>query len=183
MSPAFIDRILSKTTSVAVYGTRRAFLTLFGGLTWTLATGSASRGAELSDLEPTLAAFADVLLPPGDGAPAASELGLAQELLRRASADASIRSMVVAGCTWLNTRARSLANADFGADAASGHRLAIVEELAGEPAGEAGHSFFQWCRHDLITRYYADRRTWLAIGYYGPPQPAGFPDYARAPEI
>jgi hypothetical protein len=40
---------------------------------------------------------------------------------------------------------------------------------------------FRRTRHEAFVHYYADARSWPAIGYGGPPQPDGFPDYAQPP--
>jgi hypothetical protein len=41
--------------------------------------------------------------------------------------------------------------------------------------------FFKEVREDVFYGYYANPISWRVVGYYGPPQPVGYPDYAEAP--
>ncbi len=41
---------------------------------------------------------------------------------------------------------------------------------------------FARTREDAFAAFYGDPRAWPGIGYRGPPQPEGFPDYDRPPQ-
>jgi len=42
-------------------------------------------------------------------------------------------------------------------------------------------SAFYWVRDAVMTEFYTDPRAWPAVGYEGPPQPRGYPDYTSPP--
>jgi hypothetical protein len=41
--------------------------------------------------------------------------------------------------------------------------------------------FFKTIREDVFFGYYSNPISWKVIGYFGPPQPVGYPDYAEPP--
>ena len=41
--------------------------------------------------------------------------------------------------------------------------------------------FFKIIREDVFYGYYSNPISWKVIGYFGPPQPVGYPDYAERP--
>jgi hypothetical protein len=50
--------------------------------------------------------------------------------------------------------------------------------------GAGAHSaFFNEIRADAIIAYYSNPIGWLEIGYYGPPQPVGYPRFDEPPEF
>jgi hypothetical protein len=55
----------------------------------------------------------------------------------------------------------------------------IWDDLFG--AGKLAY-FFQIVRRDVISGYYSNPATWRDIGYFGPPQPNGYPSFSNAPD-
>jgi hypothetical protein len=130
---------------------------------------------ELRNLE----SFAAALLP-DDGLNAADLSGLAARLAERADADRGLRRIVRRGSRWLDEAAAELRGRAF-----SALDLADRETLLRRAAGAAPESLprvlFERLRLELFGLYYARAETAAALGLPAPPQPAGFPDYTRAP--
>lgn len=60
-------------------------------------------------------------------------------------------------------------------------REAVVARAAEAPEGSDPRRFFEQTRIVAFFYYYSDAASWPALGYDGPPQPAGFMDYAEPP--
>jgi hypothetical protein len=134
------------------------------------------RGARAADEERAFMAYLDTLIP-GDGeAPGALALGI-PERLRAAGAAADL---IAPFCTWLDARAREAGGRSF-ADLPVAAREAIVQAAELAAPDSLARRAFRRTRHEAFATYYADARSWPGIGYRGPPQPDGFPDYAQPP--
>ena len=126
----------------------------------------------------SLPAFLDTLLP-ADESPSASELGVHRHIIAAARSSRS-RHLLRAGCAWLDREARQRGAADF-ASIDQSARDAIVARAAAAPRRSLPRIFFDAVRANAFKLYYADARSWVGLGYEGPPQPAGFPDHAAPP--
>ncbi|MEQ8663672.1 MAG: gluconate 2-dehydrogenase subunit 3 family protein [Gammaproteobacteria bacterium] len=160
---------------------RRTFLLAAGGAL-TLAP-PLTRAVPLllrDDVTATLAALLDTLLPGDDHAPAASALALAPLLVAGAARHAAAIRLLDDGCAWLDATARAAGASGFAALAEAG-RIAIVEQAAAAADGSLPRRLFESVHRRAFELYYSDPRSWTALGYGGPPQPLGFPDYAAAP--
>ncbi len=159
---------------------RRSFLRL------TLGAGLlASSGYILKDIflpaqlysgeRETLEAFLDALIPP-DETPGALQLGVAGKILAEASEDNQYRRLIRKGCAWLDRKAKESGRAEY---AALGERARekVAEEAAVAPEGSLARIFFERVRSDAFFHYYARPASWAGLGYKGPPQPDGYPDY------
>ena len=62
-------------------------------------------------------------------------------------------------------------------------RIAIVKIAEQSADRSLPRVFFIAVRHYAFEIYYAHPETWVSLGYTGPPQPVGFPDYASPPEL
>jgi hypothetical protein len=163
---------------------RRRFLKvplLIGLLAPARAAGGPVIGPAASKRDPlaSLPAFLDTLLPPEDGSPSATALGIHRRL-PGAFPGRSRRRLLMRGCTWLDDTARRRGGAGF-ADLGEVERNAIVAATENAPRNSLPRVFFEEVRRELFRLYYADARSWAAFGYGGPPQPAGFPDHEHPP--
>lgn len=129
--------------------------------------------------EPTLAAFLDTLLPAGHG-PGASDVGLGRALLAATRDHDGYREFLIRGMRWLDSAARNRGAENFAA-ASLGEREAIVRSCERAAPDAFEHRLFVQLHHDAFTLFYTDPRSWQGLRYGGPPQPAGFPDYAKPP--
>jgi len=151
----------------------------FGLVAWVAGlagTFRRGRGARAADHERTFRAYLDTLIPEDAGAPGAVALGIPERLMAAGTA----ADVIAPFCAWLDARARDAGGGSF-ADLTAGEREAIVQAAeSAVPDSPARHAFRR-TRHEAFAHYYADARSWAAIGYRGPPQPDGFPDYAQPP--
>ncbi len=124
-----------------------------------------------------LAPYLDTLLP-GDGAPSASQLSIHELVVDHAMEIPDYVQLLSLGCQWLNGQAGP--GADFGmlGEAA---RVRLVTLLEHAEQGSIARQFFDRTLFDAMQFYYAHPRSWTALGFAGPPQPVGFPDYRQAP--
>ena len=140
----------------------------------------ASRPAPTPSAVDTLGAWLDTLIP-ADETPSATQLGVDKMLLAAASADGDYLSLLNFGRIWLDLQARQHGASGFAALDADA-REAVAARAAGARPGSAQRRFFEVTRQDAFTYYYQQPGSWPGLGYSGPPQPLGYPDYTRAPE-
>jgi hypothetical protein len=122
----------------------------------------------------TVAALADLMFP-GDGLPAASELGLHHRIIAMPDLGAQLTS----GVDWLDKRAVRQGVADFLALDEAG-RLAAVDAAFASDDGDL-RQFVLTLRYHLGTAYYSEPVVKAAFAYTGPPQPNGFADFWDRP--
>lgn len=122
----------------------------------------------------TVAAIADVMFP-GDGLPAASELGLHTRILELPE----IRALVASGISLLDGQALARGGADFLALDESGRLAALDAAFAS--GGENARRFLLALRFHLMTAYYSEPVVKATFAYTGPPQPEGFVDFQDPP--
>lgn len=125
---------------------------------------------------PTLTAFVDTLIPADDGSPAASTLAVDTDLLVRINADRQYRYLMHEGLGWLHDEA--VAERFEHADTVEQERLLHLAQA--QPVDTPAGAMFWRVRDDVMDLYYSDPRTWTALGFAGPPQPVGFPDFDQA---
>ncbi|RPH92774.1 MAG: gluconate 2-dehydrogenase subunit 3 family protein [Lysobacterales bacterium] len=129
---------------------------------------------------PALGPFLDTLLP-DDGTPGATQLGVDQEVARHMREIPHMANLLVTGCLWLDQQADKLGAAEFAA-LDPGQRETVVR-AAEQAAPRSLPRVFLAAVLDLAFRYYyAHPETWPGLGYAGPPQPRGFPDFAEPPQ-
>ena len=128
-----------------------------------------------------LPAFLDTLIPE-DISPSASQLNVGPELIGRARRETAFERLLILGCTWLNEQSIKQGKQLYeNLDEAS--RIAIVKIAEQSVDRSLPRVFFIAVRHYAFEIYYARPETWVSLGYTGPPQPVGFPDYASPPEL
>lgn len=128
-----------------------------------------------------LRAWVDTLLPAEGAAPGALATGVAERIAAAAQSNGAYGRLLVAGLAWADAEARRDGVARFAALPAGG-REAIVSRAEAAPAGTTPRTFFQATLDDVHYHHWADPRSWPALGYAGPPQPAGFMDHGEPPQ-
>ncbi len=128
-----------------------------------------------------LPAFLDTLIPE-DISPSASQLNVGPDLIDRARRESAFERLLILGCTWLNEQSYKQGKQIFeNLDEAS--RIAIVKTAEQSADRSIPRVFFKAVQYYAFEIYYAHPETWVSLGYTGPPQPVGFPDYAKPPEL
>lgn len=128
----------------------------------------------------TLSSYVDTLIPP-DITPAASQLNVPQMIISKSKSDRKYRRLIKKGCHWLDKQAGYF-NADSFAMLNEQNREHIVK-IASEGERDSLHGiFFERMRLDAFFCYYGIVESWKGLGYEGPPQPKGFPDYTLPPK-
>jgi hypothetical protein len=130
--------------------------------------------------ETSFAAWMDTLLP-GDGtSPAASTIGVNTTLRELAKKNRRLAELLAHGLQWLDDEAAGSRPRPF-ALTSQARRDDIAELAQNSPDNTLQNRFFVLTLNQGYHYYYADRRSWQALHYPGPPQPAGFMDFQNAP--
>jgi hypothetical protein len=163
---------------------RRSFLRLTLGIGLLASSGYILKNVFLpsqitSRENKTLEALLDTLIP-SDETPGAIELGTLGKIRLLADRDYQYRRLLKSGCAWLNDKAAEQ-NTDTFSSLSAAKREEVVRQAAGSRPESMPRLFFERIRSDAFDHYYAQPESWRALGYKGPPQPEGFPDYADAP--
>jgi hypothetical protein len=124
-----------------------------------------------------LVPYLDTLLPE-DGAPSASQLSLHEHLVDHALDVPNYVELLSLGCRWLDGQAGPGANFAALGEAA---RVRLINLMEHSTPGTIERQFFERTLADAMQFYYAHPRTWKVLGFAGPPQPVGFPDYRQPP--
>ena len=168
--------------------TRRVMLQFFVGASLGLGGGSKGNGA-FAQQDPidaavrrTLASYFDTLIPDDPQAPGAVTAGIDARFVSAAQASAQVRKLFVEGCRWLDSEAQKLGARTFPELGEAG-RNTIVDRASRSDLQSGPRRFFDQTRSLAFFIYYGTALGWPAIGYAGPPQPHGFPDYATSPAI
>jgi hypothetical protein len=127
-----------------------------------------------------LAQFLDTLIPADASGPGAVAAGAVAEFEEAADNYPNFAAFLARGCRWLDSEAANGGAPGFaGLDAAE--RIRIVERAATAPEGSEPRKFFDLTWELARGSFYARPESWAPLGYDGPPQPYGFPDYADPP--
>jgi hypothetical protein len=133
-----------------------------------------------ASFEETLADYLDTVIPGDELSPGAVELGVLQPILEEAKTDPNVQNFLEEGVRWLNEEARKQGAEDFAGLSEDG-RDQVVAAAEAAKAGSLENEFFRATRYVVFRLYYMEPQAWPAIGYDGPPQPVGFPDYTAPP--
>jgi len=126
-----------------------------------------------------LSALLDVLLPE-DESPSASQLGVDARILAEASGNPNLMRLLDTGSTWLDRQARRQGAQAFH-QLDEEHQIGIVKLAEAQPQPSLVQIYFRYVQDRAFNYYYAHPESWPSLGYVGPPQPRGFPDYDRPP--
>ena len=165
---------------------RRQIMALTGGslltalLTW-WPRAKPPAPATAASRQADLRAWVDTLLPAEPDFPGGLALGAAEQLAAAIEREPVYGKLFQEALVWLDARTAEVGGAAF-ADLSESRRHAIVTAAAASAAGSTARTIFQASLDDALFHTYADPRAWSGLGYAGPPQPIGFPDYAAAPK-
>jgi hypothetical protein len=126
-----------------------------------------------------LVPYLDTLIP-ADSTPSASQLGTDQAILTIARGQRGIARLVSLGCAWLDQQAAERGAGDF-ANLPEAERPAVIALAEASPERSLPRMFFAFTQGEAFTHYYAQPAAWQGLGFDGPPQPVGFPDFAKPP--
>jgi hypothetical protein len=127
---------------------------------------------------PTLAALLDTLIP-ADASPSATQLGVQHRLLGHAARRPALTRRLRQGCAWLD-RAADQGAVRF-ADLEEAARIDLLLQAEGFGPQHPARRLMDEVLPLAMRLYYSDPRSWPSLGYHGPPQPRGFPDYSVPP--
>lgn len=152
---------------------RRSFLILLASLAaaTTACTEDISSAAFPTD---TLTAYVDVLVPADEFGPSASEVGVHQTLIRQAESDPAFRQLLILGFRWIGNQTGS----GFLALSAEAKEQLLLR-MSGMPLETLPRALFDFLRYQCFAAYYANPRAWAGLAIDRPPQPIGYPDFAR----
>lgn len=165
---------------------RRQILALTGGsllaalLTW-WPRAQAPKPATKPSRQADLRAWVDTLLPAEPDFPGGLALGVGERIAAAVEREPVYGKLYREALAWLDARVAEAGGGSF-AGLSETKRHAIVAAAADSAAGSTARTFFQATLDDALFHAYADPRAWVGLGYAGPPQPIGFPDYAAAPK-
>lgn len=141
-----------------------------------LPAAHAAAPSALPNLE-ALPAFLDILIPE-DTTPSASQLGLHGKLIQHAKGIENYTRLLELGCQLLDGLSQARYRVNFNALApAQGEPLVMMVEAS--PKGSIPEMFFTRVLSDLFGFYYSHPASWPGLGLDSPPQPNGYPDYAK----
>lgn len=150
------------------------FLSLGGAAVMWRQLASLWRPDPKEHIERIAAALSDLMFP-GDGLPAASELGLHKTV----ATTTDLAAPLTKTAEWLDRRAVHQGAADFLALDEAG-RVAAVDAAFASDDGDL-RQFILTLRYRLGTAYYSQPAIKAAFAYTGPPQPDGFADFEDRP--
>jgi len=133
-----------------------------------------------ADTQATLRAYVDALVPPDGDFPGAAAIGVVPRLLAAIPMGSDYRKLLDQGLAWLDAQARNAGGENFAALSMAARERIVASAEASTP-GSLPRAFFQATRDDVLSHTYTDARSWNGLGYDGPPQPRGFPEYTQPP--
>jgi len=142
------------------------------------AASLAKEAIPAASFEGTLAAFLNTLIPNDELGPGAVELELLDPILDEARANPNVQTFLEQGVNWLDEEARIQGSEDFAGLSEDG-RNQVVAAAESASLDTLENEFFRATHFVTFRLYYSEPQAWPAIGYDGPPQPIGFPDYVE----
>ena len=146
----------------------------------TLGRGGGAWGQTSDGLSPSaqedFRAFLDTLIP-ADTTPAASQLKVDRAILFRAAKIANYPQLLALGCQWLAAQSNYSFSRSFSVLSAKQKDL-VVSAAERSAKNSVQRLFFERVLGDALEIYYGMPEAWRGLGLPGPPQPAGYPDFA-----
>ena len=122
---------------------------------------------------PSLRAFVDVLMPADALSPAASVLGIEQQIIAHSKLDYRFQKLLSLGFKWLDSQVPG-GFSHLPAEV----QIRVVEWMSQADDNSLPRRLFELLRHETMSLYYADARSWPGFSFSQPPQPNGYPDHA-----
>ncbi len=161
----------------------------------------------LSDHEYAMVEAAAAIIVPRDDAPGAEDVGVADYIDRMLAQYPVQQERYHRGLAWLNRKSkRQFHGRDFASlpeeerlallqevDEAYHNRFRPVSSLFDRVVRKLGNvyddifgwgsevTFFNILKDDVFEAFYTSPQAWKMLGYDGPPQPWGYPDYQKCP--
>jgi hypothetical protein len=107
-------------------------------------------------------------------------LNVDRDLIGMSGQNPDLDRLLVLGCAWLNEQAKKRGQQVF-EDLDEAARTTIVQIAEQSSERSLPRVFFNAVQHYTFGLYYAHSEAWASLGYPGPPQPAGFLDFAEPP--
>lgn len=167
--------------------TRRRFLLLgaisgalglLGGLVFRRRRPARDLTPLTQDEQALLARYLDLLIP-ADETPGALDLGVHRRLFDRAAENDYLRNLLHQGCAWVERESGTEPFLALSEDA----QHALIARSERSERESVPYRLFERLRHFAFHDFYGDARSWASLGYQGPPQPLGFPDYRQPPRV
>ncbi len=127
----------------------------------------------------TLTVYLDSLIPP-DMTPGAAQLKVPEMIISKSETSRKYRRLLKKGCSWLDKQAGQF-NADKFTALSETDRQKVIMIASEKKRTSLPRIFFEQTRLDAFFYYYGNIESWAGLGYDGPPQPFGFPDYTLPP--
>ena len=118
----------------------------------------------------TLDAYADILLPADDRSPAASQLGVAAEIIDLAADAALFRRLLTLGTQWLNETGPARFH-DLGPD----EQTRVVNWMSRSDFAQFPGRFHHLMRMTAVEIYYSRTEALAGFPLNAAPQPRGYP--------
>lgn len=138
------------------------------GLAWTLPL-KASNEPPYAE---TLAHFVDTLIPEDELSPAASALGVHQQIWQLTRNDTLMERFIRQGCHWLDRQSRG----SFAALPPLTQQK-LVHWMANQPDTSYPFQLFNRLRHETMGFYYSHPDSWNGLAINQPPQPIGYSEF------
>lgn len=122
--------------------------------------------------------YIDLLVPEDNESPGALSLGIDQLILARCASDHAYRQQLREGLIQLQRLVAARHQHPFALLSNTDAEALISLSEQAKPK-RLEHRLFQQLRSDVMTLYYSRPDSWRSLDYAGPPQPAGFLDYAQ----
>ena len=140
-------------------------------------TGNASDGVHQ---RATLKTYIDILIPE-DITPAASQLGIHDEIIARTIKLKAYRRLLQYGVIWLDKTASSQFAQQPFILLSPGQQETIITAMESAKRSSAPRLFFEQIRKDCFDFYYTKPESWGGLGFNNPPQPLGNINYSQPP--
>jgi hypothetical protein len=162
---------------------RDLFLMIFWGFTALRSNKALSAAADLplasssivnstTNIEHTLSAFLDTLIPHDKITPSATAAGVTDDMLTLAGKDKLIARLIMLGCQWLDLQTQ-VKFSELPDEA----RERILEWMSHANGNSLPRKFFDITRHMAMGFYYRKPAMWKGLPVTRPPQPFGYPDF------
>ncbi len=129
----------------------------------------------LRSYQANLEALIDTLIPDADNSSAA------EQLLKQFLQDYKQARIYQQGLAWLDRQAKTTFNDSFNLLSREQRDL-LLTQADQTTRGSIPYRFLYRARKDALEMFYGSSQGWDVVGYYGPPQPLGYPDHHLPPK-
>ena len=128
-----------------------------------------------NDLQSTLTALLDRILPADQYSGSASDIGIDTQLLKELKQKPRLKTLIIRGSKWLNKQS----GGSFAA-LAPDYQTQLISWMADKASKQKLPGlFFQQLRYQAVTLYYSSEAGSRDVGLTHPPQPRGYPEVLK----